>query len=437
MKQIILMALLFSVGTTFSQNQVPFVKCGSENYINYQEQQHPGYKAYVNQQFQLAKNNHLKSNETYVIPVVVHIVYNPADSAENIADTTVFNQIAVLNRDYHRLNADTTNLRDTFALYAGNPNISFRLATLDPDGNPTTGITRTQTTKSTFMDAMGFLQGDMSSVEQVKSTTDGGIDPWNQTHYLNIWVCNMAMELNGQSIPALLGYSTPPGGLPNWPAGSTSGMSDGTVIQFQAFGGKYLPPISVNGQTVVVNGRTTVHEVGHYLGLRHIWGDGDCTKSDGIDDTPNAADQSSGCPIQNTCVDTINGNDYPDMMENYMDYSDENCQNTFTKGQVALMRGVLENQRFDLVHGNPASVKNQTFASSIYPNPSHSFLTVSITNDVFSSIIIVGMNGKIVKSFTPQGHAVKLNLSGLDQGVYFLHINAKNGGQQVKKFIKE
>lgn len=437
MKKILLYAFVLFSSIVFGQQQIPFIKCAEVNYINYQEQLNPGYKANLAHQFQLAKSNHLKSNDTYVIPVVVHIVYNPANPAENIADSVVHNQIDVLNRDYQRLNADSVNLRDTFDFIAGKANIKFRLATIDPDGNPTTGITRTETTYSTFMNYTEFMQGDMSSVERVKATADGGIDPWDQTHYLNIWVCNMAIEFGGQSIPALLGYSTPPTGLPNWPAGSTGGLNDGTVIQYQAFGGEYLSPIEVSGQIIPVNGRTTVHEVGHYLGLRHIWGDGDCTQQDGIDDTPNADAESSGCPIQNTCTDNIQGRDLPDMIENYMDYSNEDCQNTFTNGQVNLMRGVLENQRYDLVHGNPAAVAIQSFTSSVYPNPTNDILVVSIDNTQFSSIKIVGMNGKIVRSLSPTGKYVQLDVSQLDQGVYFLHIQGQNGAKQVKRFVVE
>ena len=115
----------------------------------------------------------------------------------------------------------------------------------------------------------------MTDLEKVKSTADGGIDPWDQSRYLNIWVCDMSIF----GVTALLGYATPPAGLPNWPPGSSGTLGDGVVIQYQAFGSNNPNQI---GQGIVVKGRTPSHEVGHYLGLRHIWGDGDCTAEDGI-----------------------------------------------------------------------------------------------------------------------------------------------------------
>lgn len=438
MKRILFFLSFLTIsGWSLGQASYNVAKCGAVNYVNYIEQSHPGYKNYLHQQFEIAKNNHIKSGQTYVIPVVVHIVYNPSDSIENIPDSVVYNQIEVLNLAYQRLNSDTVNLRDTFDFIAGNPNIKFKLAQIDPNGNPTTGITRTTTTHATFMDPMGFLSGDMSSVERVKSTIDGGIDPWNQAHYLNIWVCDMSISFQGNNIPALLGYATPPGGLPNWPTGLVGNLNDGVVIQYHAFGGKYLTPISAQGQTIPVKGKTTIHEVGHYLGLRHIWGDGDCSKVDGIYDTPNSIDKSTGCPMQNTCTDSIYNLDLPDMFENYMDYSDETCQNTFTQGQVDLMRGVLDNQRYDLVHGNPAAVNTNYLISSIYPNPATTNVHISITNGVLETIQIVGINGKIVKSISPpEKSSVQVNIADLESGVYFIHIKNQQGATQTKRLVK-
>src|SRR5690606_22725573 len=163
----------------------------------------------------------------------------------------------------------------------------------------------------------------------------------------------------------------------HWPAGTIDGLSDGVVIQFQCFGSNNpnpLPNPDGSGDILEVLGRTVTHEVGHYLGLRHIWGDGDCTAQDGVDDTPNATGQSDfDCDAsKNTCVDNIFGVDLPDMIENYMDYSAEDCQNSFTQGQVDIMHGVLDNERYDLVHGNPASVSTlDEISLSIFPNPAN------------------------------------------------------------------
>ncbi|MBW7868378.1 MAG: T9SS type A sorting domain-containing protein [Brumimicrobium sp.] len=429
MKIILFIICTFLSGISIAQqNETDIKRCGTTDYIEYQNQKTPGYKEMVDVQFNIAKNAIKdKSNDTYVIPVVVHIVYKTA--AQNLPDSVIYDQIRVLNEDYARLNADSINLRDDFLPHVGRGNIQFVLAGLDPDGNPTDGITRTQSNEN-----FGSLT-DISVSEKVKSSSTGGIDPWDQNRYLNIWVCDMSIF----NIPMVLGYATPPSGLPNWPPGSTSGMSDGVVIQYQAFGTNNPNPLSAMGTTLVVKGRTPVHEVGHYLGLRHIWADGDCTQEDGIDDTPNASNQSQGCTkTANTCVDNIDGVDLPDMLENYMDYSSEDCQNTFTKGQVELMRGVLENQRYDLVHDNPASLQNnERLIASLFPNPAINQLNIQL-NSPIKEIELFNLQGQALElKVSIMNDAAQINVSTLNNGVYMLKITNSKGQTTTKRFIKQ
>lgn len=421
MKLRLLFALLLGVPTLgFSQL---YEKCYTQKAIEYQESLTPGYIDQVNAVFDnakaWAKNNMKKSNPIYTIPVVVHVVYHSPE--ENLPDSVIINQIQVLNEDYNRLNADTVNLRSEFDPIAGDPQINFMLAQIDPMGQPTTGITRTYTNLERFgHTSVAF--GTMDSLERVKSTVNGGIDPWDQTHYLNIWVCDMSVLVFGQEITALLGYATPPAGLPNWPAGSTNGMSDGVVIQYQCFGSNNPNILDAGGGPIEVLGRTPVHEVGHYLGLRHIWGDGDCTAQDGIDDTPNADAQSNtDCDTtKNTCVDNILGQDLPDMVENYMDYSNEGCQNTFTQGQVDLMHGVLEVERYDLVHNNPASInENNMVAWNVYPNPADDHLTIETAGEV-RSIQIHDLSGNMIQHVEMANS--NIDVSSLSTGMYIIKV---------------
>jgi len=368
-------------------------------------------------------NSEAKANSIYTIPVVVHIVYNTPE--QNLPDSVILNQIDILTADYNRWNADTVNMRSDFDIVKGSPQIEFKLAQIDANGLSTDGITRTQTSTASF-GSLALVGGDFSDLEKVKSTVDGGEDPWDQNRYLNIWVCNMSVNFFGTEITALLGYATPPAGLSNWPAGSTANLSDGVVIQFQAFGSNNPNPLDAGGGPIDVRGRTVVHEVGHYLGLRHIWGDGDCLEEDGIDDTPNADAQSdSDCdPSKNTCVDNIQGIDLPDMIENYMDYSAESCQNSFTQGQVDLMHGVLEAERYDLVYGNPASLIEQTDLNwIIYPNPSEGILTVSTSEDI-DKIEIVSISGRVVKSINEVQSVTTIDLSHFEGGTYFVNISS-------------
>lgn len=344
-----------------------FHRCFSNEAIQYQEQLTPGYLQQVNEQFNLAKQwsqINAPQRNIYTIPVVFHVVYNTP--AENLPDSVILNQLEILNRDYARINADTTNLRQEFYPVAGPTQVRFTLAAIDPLGNPSTGITRTATATQSF-GSFNLFFGDFSDLEKVKSTANGGIDPWDQSRYLNIWICDMSIS----GSPVLLGYATPPDGLPNWPPGSNPDLEDGVVLQYQIIGDNNPNPLGIAGYDVL--GRTAVHEVGHYLGLRHIWGDGDCTMDDGIADTPNATDASEqDCDdTKNTCnADVVGLGDLHDMIENYMDYSAETCQNSFTQLQAALMHGVLENQRYDLVHNNPAGLEETAILVSCYPNPS-------------------------------------------------------------------
>ena len=242
------------------------------------------------------------------IPVVVHVVFNTA--AQNISDAQIKSQIAVLNRDFSAKNPDKSKVPTPFKGLVASARIKFTLATKDPKGKPTNGITRTKTTRTEF-----------GSNDSVKFSATGGQDAWPRDKYLNIWVC----KLGG----GLLGYAQFPGG----PA-----KTDGVVVLHSAFGttGTLVPSFNL--------GRTTTHEIGHWLNLRHIWGDTeDCSGSDLVADTPNAAGPNFGTPTfpHVSCSNGPNG----DMFMNYMDYVDDKAMFMFTSQQVARMAATLENER--------------------------------------------------------------------------------------------
>jgi hypothetical protein len=243
------------------------------------------------------------------IPVVVHVVFN--NSLENITDEQITSQIRILNEDYRKQNADIGLVPEPFKPFVADAKIEFKLAVRDPDGNSTKGITRTFTQKTAF-----------SFDDAVKFASTGGKNAWSADKYLNIWVCNLG--------GGLLGYAQFPGG---------DAETDGVVISHQYFGdvGTAIPPFN--------KGRTTTHEVGHWLNLRHIWGDdmGGCAGSDAVEDTPNQADSNFGRPTfpRITCGNAPNG----DMYMNYMDYVDDDAMFMFSAGQVARMRAALDGPR--------------------------------------------------------------------------------------------
>lgn len=406
-----------------------FYRCYTHEALQHVEASSPGYIDRVNEIFERAKlAEGFNRDEVYTIPVVVHIVYDIDE--KNVPDSVVYNQIASLNADFRRLNEDADNVRDTFNTIVGDTHIQFALASIDPEGNPTTGITRTETEVESFFDFVTIA-------EDVKSTADGGIDPWDQEHYLNIWVCDMSIF----GFVNILGYATPPDGLDHWPPDATTGLADGVVVQYQAFGANNPVPLEIGAETYEVLGRTLTHEVGHYLGLRHIWGDGDCTEQDGVDDTPNAESQSSqDCDItKNTCVDDIADlGDLPDMVENFMDYSAESCQNSFTHGQIEIMRGVLEVERYELVNGGAeASVEEwNTLAPEIklYPNPASGPATLIFEETGNYTVNILDETGKLMQTYRTNNDINQLTLDGLSKGFYLIQISSLEG-IRTEKFI--
>src|SRR5215218_8934770 len=242
------------------------------------------------------------------LPVVVHVVYKRKE--ENISDAQVKSQIDVLNKDYRGTNTDRSKVPDPWKSLVADPNIQFKLATKDPKGKGTSGITRTKTARDSF-----------GTGDSVKRKADGGVNPWPTDRYLNFWVCNLG--------DGLLGYAQFPGG----PA-----KTDGVVILNTAFGtqGTVRPPFN--------KGRTATHEVGHWLNLRHIWADTlGCQGSDFVADTPNAAGPNFGKPgwPKISCSNGPNG----DMFMNYMDYVDDEAMIMFTAGQVARMNACLAGPR--------------------------------------------------------------------------------------------
>lgn len=434
-KTVLLITVLLFNTLVFSQH---LSKCFSDgDILKSLDQRYLGYANATLETFEQAlqkvQNKQAKGTSQhdtiFKIPVVVHIVYNTPN--ENIHDSLAQNQIEVLNQDFRRLNSDTNNTRSFFKPVAADAGIEFYLATTDPQGNPTNGITRTQTSKTNF--GGGFIPNP-ATVDEVKNDQTDGKSPWPTDNYLNIWVCN-----TGGSI---LGLAYPPAAAPNWPQGEFGDSSvQGVVVHYEVFGRGN--PRAIGQLSIADYGRTCVHEVGHFLGLRHIWGDGplaifgqpDCSVDDGIDDTPNAGtnSQQSGCDFnKNTCTDATN--DLPDMVENYMDYSTERCQNTFTNQQVAIMRNMLVIGRPGLAdlydaNGNlltpetPNSVTQiEKVKLKIYPNPAQHKLTIR-SNSTINTIKLYTINGQLVETIKVNGTEHTFNVANLPKGVYSISIN--------------
>ena len=410
MRSIFSLAILciFSIQTSLAQHQ-----CGTE--------------AYTRNHFKPAKeqpemvfrgqDRDTVPNEIITIPVIVHLLFNTNE--QNITDEQIRSQIDVLNKDFRRMNADAVNTPDAFKPIAADTRIMFCLAKVTPDGKPTKGIIRKYTSKEFFL-------GD----DGMKFSAAGGDDAWDSKKYLNIWVCT----LFGRS----LGYATIPGG---------DASLDGVVINYDVFGntGFVRPPFN--------KGRTATHEVAHWLGLKHIWGDENCG-SDDVDDTPRQKSYNYGCPAfphVTSCSENASG----DMFMNFMDFTDDACMNSFTYGQKMKMRslfalGGTKNSFLysfacdsSLASGGPLPddtlpVFKPKAGISLYPNPAISEVNINPVNDyVLTGKIcsIYNVQGKLLIRQSFVSNKEKINVSALPSGIYILKIG-EGDDKQVAKLIK-
>jgi hypothetical protein len=251
------------------------------------------------------------------IPVVFHIIHNgdAVGSGENISDAAVMAQLDQLNKDYRKLNSDASLIPAAFAGVAADAEIQFCLAQRKPDGTATTGINRLNMSYASWQD--GNATSTVGSIESnLKPNTI-----WDRNKYLNIW-----SVVFGGSSAGLLGYAQFPGG---------TASTDGVICLYSSFGSTSVPN-SAGG--VYGKGRTLTHEVGHWLNLRHIWGDANCG-SDLVSDTPTQQTSNYGCPTYPhvTCSNGTAG----DMFMNYMDYVDDACMYMFSAGQKTRMQALF------------------------------------------------------------------------------------------------
>jgi len=304
---VIFFLLFFSSDSVFAQyddegGKTAIDRCGTTEYNEQIEATFPNVKALrkeIEAQIKLYIEQHQGDSHPMVtIPVVVHIVHKSHE--QNISNQRVSEQINVLNADYRRRNADASSTPTAFTPIASDLRIEFCLATRDPLGNVTSGITRTLTNVNAFT----------VPTDYVKFSSTGGKDAWPRDKYLNIWVCNLAGTVGG--------YSSFPGD----PADR-----DGVVISYKNFG------FTANYQ--FGEGRVCTHEVGHWLSLLHTWGDSPgCSADDLVSDTPLQDNESNDClffPKTDICSPSSPGI----MFMNFMDYSDDACKNLFTIGQSA------------------------------------------------------------------------------------------------------
>ncbi len=305
MKKIILTAtaflMLFSCQndqidpTTDAANAAARRLCASQDVLEEQLRADPTLVLRMNEIESFTQKSILSNrlvNGKVVIPVVVNVLYKT--TAENISDAQIQSQIDVLNKDFTATNPDFSNTPSEFAGVAANVGITFELVK----------INRKSTTKTSW-----------GTRDAMKKTKQGGLDPTSPSNTLNLWACTIG--------GGILGYAQFPGG---------SAATDGVVIDSKYFGltGTASYPYNL--------GRTASHEVGHWMNLRHIWGDASCG-NDLVADTPVHKTSNFGVPTYpyaSTCLPAHN-----EMTMNYMDYTDDRGMFMFTNGQKARMTALF------------------------------------------------------------------------------------------------
>ena len=369
------------------------------------------------------------TDQVIYIPIVIHVLYNESD--QNISDKQIQSQLNALNEDYSHTNSDAVNTPTVFAPLAADTRIRFCLARVDPQGKKTSGVLRKYTSAKSF---------DLS--DAMKNDLFGGDKAWDCKRYLNIWICN----LSGRT----LGYSSLPGAPANL---------DGVVISYSVFGtiGNLRAPF--------YKGRTATHEIGHWLGLKHIWGDAICG-TDEVDDTPTQQYFNYGCPgfpHVGNCSPNANG----DLFMNFMDFTDDACMNLFTIGQKRRMRALfaknnlrnsfllsfacdsvlaqaapLPDAPMDTITKNPKltmlPAKN-LFSASIYPNPATTSITVIYKNGSLpykKFIHIYNIAGREIFNGLLNNESTNINIKSFSAGIYIVII-ADGFNRITLKIIKQ
>lgn len=396
-------------------------ECGSSNYIETIKSSNPSIAksmaaadAFSNQAKEVMGSAGRTLNQPVIhIPVVVHVLYHSA--SQNISDAQIKSQIAALNRDFRRDNSDSVNTPDRFKSIAADMAIEFELAASDPQGAVTTGIVRKQTWVK-----------EWTNDDKIKFSATGGDDAWDSKSYLNIWIGDMHR---------LLGYSSAPGGPPD---------RDGLVIAPIAFG-------TINVAAPYDMGRTAVHEAGHWLGLKHIWGDTYCG-DDGIADTPKQGNYTQGCP--NGFRSSCSNGELGDMYMNYMDFTYDACTNLFTRGQkekihslfmpggprasLLQSKGLFKPWNFTANATDEIAAETLSPKPYTYPNPAMNMLSMEMgsnENWIGKELRIISMSGNVVRKLTVGSKIQRIDVSALRAGMYM--IQGEAGGQKIAQtFVK-
>lgn len=338
--------------------------------------------------FKNCNDNYILLRNDIFIKVVIHIVYK--NEIANFSDEFIINAINDLNIFFNSKNSDLNLLPEEFKQFISRGGINFCLTSSDEKKNPCSGIIR----KKTNVDLLGLK-------EDLYFDSLGGSTAWNSSEFLNIWIADTGEMIKGfGTFPDLV-----------------EDFKQGVVINFRNFGR--------NDNRRYNMGKTLVHELGHYFGLDHIWGQDDtCLNDDNIADTPLQASPYYGCPeYPSHSCETSN------MFMNYMDYTDDECMILFTNEQMENMKSTIYIARSELINDftcvrlPPANLNKSFF---LYPNPAKEQITIEFEEkkSVFAELFIYNCLGeKLISKKAVLKGIEEIDISHLVPGFYILNIN--------------
>lgn len=355
--------------------------------------------------------SHRKKTQQRVmrLPVVVHVLHDgeALGDGANLSEEQIHQQIESLNRDFRRTNADAAQTRAIFADVVADTGIEFQLAELDPYGNATNGIVR----------------HNLTDYPRVPYQSIGY---WPAEDYINIWV--MDFRTTGFAGNAVY----PRAELPGLEDSPDDRLRDGITINAVYFG---QGPNTVS----MSRGRTLTHEMGHFLGLLHTWGKvpfggNGCDFDDFCSDTPNSVGPSNQCIAPQPCAGAL-----PAMVENFMDYADDNCMNSFTSEQAQRMRFVLENsvRRKSLIRSPGLSPADETHAKlSLFPNPARDIVSINLSAATeHGHLIVFDVSGRPVLKKAYSGEGLTIDLSGWAPGLYWIDVRGTGHRERLKLLV--
>ena len=405
--------ILLTLVSVFCLNAYGQRTCGTERKMAEFYAAHP--EAAANRE---ALKDFLVNNKSQVnrkagivtIPVVVHVLYST--TAMNISDAQIASQMKVLNDDFRKLNSDFNTVVPTaFKGVAADMELAFCLATKKPDGSSTNGIER-KSVASNFNFNNNYYKSS-------------GLPSWDTTKYLNIWVGNMTTYLGWAYLPDNAG-----------------GSDDGLAIGYKYFGttGTVVSPYN--------KGRTATHEIGHYCGLNHIWGDeenscGTSLGDDGCADTPATKEPYFGTPTFPTntyaCTTSANGS----MFMNYMDYVDDVAMAMFTNDQKTITQNTMAGPRASLLNSNACSSTlgvddvEKSNSINVFPNPAVNYISIASPLVKINEVEIFGNDGRLVKKANIKNETDKIDVKSFPAGTYYVRTYDNGNFIKSMKFIKQ